>query len=90
MTKNVLTRMGEPGETTLGHIMSQKMRGDSTISFVEKLLRENLDIPPATELHIETAQKALAPKPASTETRSRVIKFHHYETKEDIQHKAWI
>lgn len=83
--------MGEPGETTLGHIMSQKMkRGESTISFVEKLLRENLDIPPATELHIVTTQRALAPKPASTETRSRVIKFHHYETKEDILHKAWI
>lgn len=56
-------------------------RGESTISFVEKLLRENLDIPPATELHIVTTQRALAPKPASTETRSRVIKFHHYEQK---------
>ncbi|CAI5682669.1 unnamed protein product [Oreochromis niloticus] len=65
--------------------------GDLMISFVEKLIRENLDIPPGTEVHIERAHRALAPKPASSERpRSIVIKFHHYKTKEDILSKAWI
>ncbi|CAI5697253.1 unnamed protein product [Oreochromis niloticus] len=65
--------------------------GDSMINFVEKLIRENLDIPLGTELHIERAHRVLTSKPTTSERpRSIVIKFHHYKTKEDILRKAWI
>ncbi len=40
--------------------------GSSMVVFVEKLLREKLDIPPTTELHIERAHRALVPKPPAT------------------------
>lgn len=67
-TNNVLTRR----DNIRIYNVPENEEGDSTISFVEKLLRENL----ATELHIVTTQRALAPKPASTERpRSRVINF---------------
>lgn len=73
------------------YVVPENEEGDSMTSFVEKLIRENLDIPPGTKLHIERAHRVLAPKPASTERpRSTVVKFHHYKTKEDILRKVWI
>jgi len=64
--------------------------GNSMLDFVEKLLREKLDIPATTELHIERAHRALAPKPpADGKPRSIVIKFLRYRVKEEILRKAW-
>lgn len=64
--------------------------GSSMITFVEKLLREKLDFPPTTDLQIERAHRALAPKPtAPAKPRSIVIKFHRYKTKEEVLRKAW-
>lgn len=63
-------------------------RGESTISFVEKLLRENLDIPPATELHIVTTQRA--PQTCLDWDKIESDQISPLWTKEDILHKAWI
>lgn len=64
--------------------------GSSMVTFVEKLLREKLNIPLSTELHIERAHRALGPKPSATgKPRSIVIKFLRYKTKEEVLRKAW-
>ncbi|KAL7871172.1 hypothetical protein SRHO_G00086690 [Serrasalmus rhombeus] len=41
---------------------------DSVTTFVEKLLRENLDIPPSTDMLIERAHRALGPRPPPRST----------------------
>lgn len=66
--------------------------GTSTVMFVEKLLRDTLEIPPTTDLGIERAHRALAPKPSGNgedKPRSIIIKFHRYRIKEEILRKAW-
>lgn len=66
--------------------------GTSTTMFVEKLLRDTLEIPPTTDLGIERAHRALAPKPSGNggdKPRSIIIKFHRYKIKEEILRKAW-
>lgn len=66
--------------------------GTSMVTFVEKLLRDTLEILPNTDLGIERAHRALAPKPSGDgggKPRSIIIKFHRYRIKEEILHKAW-
>lgn len=60
------------------------------ISFVKTLLKENLDLPPSTDLHIEKAHRALGPRPPHDALpRSIVVKFASHRSKEDIVKTAW-
>lgn len=60
------------------------------IPFVEKLIRENLDISDAKDLQIERAHRALAPQPpAGAHPRSIVIRFLSYRMKEEVLKRAW-
>ncbi|KAL0152247.1 hypothetical protein M9458_051970 [Cirrhinus mrigala] len=64
--------------------------GSSTITFIEKLLKDGLDLDPSTELQIQKAHRALAPKPTdSARPRSIVVKFLSFKTKEDILGQMW-
>ena len=64
--------------------------GTSMVEFVEKLLRDKLEIPEATAIDIERAHRALVPKPTGEDKpRSIVIRFLRYKTKEEILRKAW-
>ena len=64
--------------------------GTSVEEFVEKLLRDKLEIPEATDITIERAHRALVPKPTERgKPRSIVIRFLRYKTKEEILRKAW-
>lgn len=65
-------------------------QGITMVAFVEKLLREKLNLPSSLELNIERAHRALAPKPAASEkARSIVVRFLQYNIKEEILRKAW-
>lgn len=60
------------------------------IAFVEKVLRENLDIPATADLQIERAHRALAPPPPpGARPRSIVAKFQSFRTKEEVIRLAW-
>ncbi|KAL0183508.1 hypothetical protein M9458_019204, partial [Cirrhinus mrigala] len=49
---------------------------NSMNDYVEQLLRDTLDFPPDTELHVERAHRALVPKPGkNARLRSIVVKF---------------
>lgn len=62
----------------------------SVIHFVEKLLRENLSIPPSTALQIQRAHRALSPLPPSgSQPRSLLVKFLCFTTKEEVLRLAW-
>ena len=62
----------------------------SMITFVEKLLRENLDIPELSNLQIEKALRALGPQPPSdAQPRSILVKFLSFRTKESTLRAAW-
>ncbi|KAK9533243.1 hypothetical protein VZT92_008377 [Zoarces viviparus] len=66
--------------------------GSSMVEFVEKLICDTLEIPPTTDLGIERAHRALAPKPTGDredKSRSIIIRFHRYKIKEEILRKAW-
>jgi len=70
----------------------EETEGPSMVEFVEKLLRDTLEIPPIEALDIERAHRALAPRPTGTredKPRSIIVKFLRYRIKEDILHKAW-
>uniref|UniRef100_A0A665T177 L1 transposable element RRM domain-containing protein n=1 Tax=Echeneis naucrates TaxID=173247 RepID=A0A665T177_ECHNA len=57
----------------------------SMIQFVEKLLRENLTIPPSTALQIQRAHRALSPLPPSgSQPRSILVKFLCFILKEEV------
>lgn len=62
----------------------------SMTHFVEKLLRENLDITPSTALQIQRAHRALAP-PAASDSRPRsiLVKFLCFTVKEEVIRLAW-
>lgn len=66
--------------------------GSSMVEFVEKLLRDALEIPQTTELDIERAHRALAPRPSGDredKPRSIIIRFLRYKIKEEVLRKAW-
>lgn len=60
------------------------------IPFVEKLFKENIDIPDTKDLQIERADRALAPKPpAGAQPRSILVKFLSFRMKEKVLKLAW-
>lgn len=60
------------------------------IPFVEKLLIENLEFADATELQIERAHRAIAPKPpAGAQPRSLLVKFLSFRVKEQVIKRTW-
>ncbi|KAJ8395971.1 hypothetical protein AAFF_G00026790 [Aldrovandia affinis] len=60
------------------------------ITFVEGLLRSQLDLNPSRELHIERAHQALAPRPIdAAKLRSIVATFLSYKVKEEILRLTW-
>lgn len=62
----------------------------SMIVFVENLLKEKLELPPATDLKIDRAHRALGPKPpAESHPRSIVVKFSNSTIKEEILQQVW-
>ena len=62
----------------------------SLIPFVEKMLRESLNIPADKPLQIQRAHRALAPKPQNgAQPRSIVVKFLSYTMKEEVIKQAW-
>lgn len=62
----------------------------SMLAFVEKLLRDNLDIPPTTNLQIERSHRALGPlPPTGAPPRSILAKFLSFNTKDMILRTAW-
>lgn len=66
--------------------------GSSMLDFVDKLLRDALELPPDKELHVERAHRALAPRPPGDprdKPRSIIIKFLRYRMKEEILRTAW-
>ena len=70
----------------------EEAEGPSMVEFVQKLLRETLEVPPTTELGIERAHWALAPRPSGDredKPRSIIIRFLRYTTKEEVLRKAW-
>lgn len=66
--------------------------GRPMVTFVEKLLRESLDISPNMSLGIERTHRALGPKPSGNgeeKPRSIIIGFARFTTKEEVLRKAW-
>lgn len=62
----------------------------SMAHFVEKLLRENLNIPPSMDLQIQRAHRALAaPPPDGSRPRSILVKFLCFTVKEEVLRQAW-
>lgn len=62
----------------------------SIAHFVEKLLRDNLNIPPTMELQIQRAHRALAsPPPDGSRPRSILVKFLCFTVKEEVLRLAW-
>lgn len=62
----------------------------SMTQFVEKLLRENLNIPSSTVLQIQKAYRASAtPPPDGSQPRSILVKFLCYTVKEEVLRLAW-
>lgn len=62
----------------------------SVVSFVERLLREHLELPASLELRVDRAHRALMPKPPSDASpRSIVAKMSSYRMKEEILRLAW-
>ncbi|KAK9535421.1 hypothetical protein VZT92_007804 [Zoarces viviparus] len=63
------------------------------VEFVEKLMRDTLEIPPqTTDLSIERAQWALAPKPTRGQRRQATVnnnQIPQIQIKEEILRKAW-
>lgn len=57
----------------------------AVLQFVEKLLCENLGIPPTKDLQIERAHRALGPRPpAHGKPRSIEVRFQSYRVKDEI------
>lgn len=62
----------------------------SVMTFVENLLKENLELPRTDDLKIERAHRALGPKPPpDAPLRSIVVKFSSSKTKEEILKQVW-
>uniref|UniRef100_A0AAZ1Y238 L1 transposable element RRM domain-containing protein n=1 Tax=Oreochromis aureus TaxID=47969 RepID=A0AAZ1Y238_OREAU len=62
----------------------------SMAHFVEKLLRENLAIPPSTSLQIQRAHRAISSLPPDgSQPRSILVKFLSFTVKEEVLRLAW-
>ena len=69
----------------------EEAEGGDISTFLENLLKESLDFPPDTELKIERAHRALAPKSTGPQAKPRsiIVKFASYKVKEEVIRKAW-
>lgn len=69
----------------------EEVEGNNISNFLEKLQRDSLDLPQDMELKIESAHRALAPKPTDSHTKPRsiIVKFASYKVKEEVIRKAW-
>lgn len=68
--------------------------GTLMVDYVEKLLRNSLDIPQSMSLGIERAHRALGPRPRPSKNGeekscSIIVGFAGFTTKEEILRKAW-
>ena len=60
------------------------------IPFMERLLKETLEIPDMKDLQIERANRALAPQPPTgAQPRSILVKFLSFRVKEEVLKMAW-
>lgn len=70
--------------------LPEDTEGNSVIKYVEQLLKTELQLPEEMTLQIQRAHRALAQKPGpNTTSRSIVVNFLQFETKEMILTKAW-
>ena len=69
----------------------EKDEGENMCGFLEKLLRETLDISEDMEVRIERAHRVQAAKPvdAWSKPRSIVAKFASHRVKEEVIRRAW-
>lgn len=82
--------MSRPDNIRIYRVPEDSENGSSTITLTEKLLKDGLDLDPSTELQIQRAHRALAPKPTdSARPNSIDVKFLSFKTKEDILGKVW-
>lgn len=82
--------MSRPDNIRIYRVPEDSENGSSTITLTEKLLKDGLDLDPSTELQIQRAHRALAPKPTdSARPHSIDVKFLSFKTKEDILGKVW-
>ncbi|CAL9691046.1 unnamed protein product [Knipowitschia caucasica] len=73
-----------------GVIEGEENNSPSMIDFVEKLLKENLQLPPTLNLHVERAHRALAAVPPDgAPPRSIIARFLNYKIKDEVLRKAW-
>ena len=64
--------------------------GTSVAKYMEHLLKTELELPEGTNLQIQRAHRALAPKPGpGAAPRSIVANFLQFEMKETVLKKAW-
>lgn len=62
----------------------------SMVMYVERLLREGLELPATFELRVERAHRALMPRPpGEAPPRSIVVKMSSYRMKEELLRMAW-
>lgn len=58
--------------------------------FVERLLRENLSVPPSVDVRVERSHRALTTRPPpEASPRSIIAKFSSYRVKEEVLRLAW-
>lgn len=73
-----------------GIVEGAENNSTSMITFVEKLLKERLELPDTDDLTIERAHRALGSRPpADSPPRSIVVKFSSSKTKDEILKKVW-
>lgn len=64
--------------------------GENMIDFIARLLKTALKLPEEEDLGIERAHRSLAAKPTNANVaRSIVVKFLHFQTKQQILYKGW-
>ena len=71
-----------------GILEDAELRSDSVVVFIEKWLKDKLSI--ETDLQIQRAPRALAPKPKKGQPpRSIVLNFQQFNVKEMVLKEAW-
>lgn len=62
-----------------------------TVQWIDQFLHELLDLPTEFELRLDRAHRSLVQKPTSetANPRSFVLKFHSFQTKQQVLERAW-
>lgn len=73
------------------HGIPEREEGNNICAFLEKLLKDTLDIPNGMDLKIERAHRSRAANPIDTQVKPRSIiaKFSTYKFKEEVIRRAW-